>query len=69
MLITVATKTAEALQDEFLLRPRGDFEVKGFGNLALFALEGELDPWSFSGTARTRNRPCESCRSRLELGS
>ncbi len=43
MLITVAAETAEALQDEFLLRLRGEFEVKGFGELALFALEGELE--------------------------
>lgn len=43
MLITVAAEMAETPQDEFLLRPRGNFEVKGFGDVALFALEGELE--------------------------
>lgn len=42
MRITVSEDTYEKIKDDFLLTERGEFEVKGFGNRALYFLEREL---------------------------
>ncbi len=41
MKITVSEKTCELLKDEFLFTERGETEVKGFGKMKLYFLEGE----------------------------
>ncbi|MBM3941297.1 MAG: adenylate/guanylate cyclase domain-containing protein, partial [SAR202 cluster bacterium] len=42
MRITVSRHTHDLLKDDFVLAPRGDFEVKGFGSQSLYFLEREL---------------------------
>jgi class 3 adenylate cyclase len=42
MQITLCAGTRELLKDDFACTPRGEFEVKGFGTLALYSLDGEL---------------------------
>jgi len=42
MRITVSQQTYELLKDDFVLLPRGDFSVKGFGDVSLYSLEREL---------------------------
>jgi adenylate cyclase len=41
MQILVAGDTATRLRDDFVLRPAGEFELKGFGTQSVFALEDE----------------------------
>ncbi len=42
MRITVSANTYEQIKDEFVLSERGDFEVKGFGDMKLYFLESEI---------------------------
>lgn len=42
MQITLCAETRELLKDDFACTPRGEFEVKGFGTLPLYSLDGEL---------------------------
>ena len=41
MKITINEHTAALLEDDFIVSPRGEFEVKGFGMQNLYFLEGE----------------------------
>jgi hypothetical protein len=42
MQITMGAATAAMIQDEFVCRPRGRAEVKGFGELELWTLIDEM---------------------------
>jgi adenylate cyclase len=42
MRITVSESTHQLLKDDFVLTPRGEREVKGFGTQALYFLESEV---------------------------
>lgn len=42
MQITLCAATASLLTDEFICRPRGEVEVKGFGTQSLFTLVDEM---------------------------
>ncbi len=41
MQITVAAETAKLIEDEFGMSDRGEFDLKGFGRVSVFALERE----------------------------
>jgi adenylate cyclase len=43
MQITLCEETWQLINDEFQCTPRGEFEIKGFGNKQLYFLERELD--------------------------
>jgi len=42
MRITLSEETYELIRDDFLCSERGEFEVKGFGSMRLYDLEGEV---------------------------
>ncbi len=41
MQITVSVETAKVIEDDFILTDRGEFDLKGFGAINVFALERE----------------------------
>jgi len=42
MHITVSESTYELIKDEFIISNRGEFDIKGFGEMQLYYLEGEF---------------------------
>jgi adenylate cyclase len=42
MRVTVSQRTYELIKDEFECSERGEFDVKGFGNIPLYFVEREL---------------------------
>lgn len=42
MHITLCEQTYNLIDDDFMCAPKGEFEVKGFGKVSLYDLEGEI---------------------------
>lgn len=42
MHITLCEETYNLIDDDFICSPKGDFDVKGFGKISLYDLEGEV---------------------------
>lgn len=42
MRIALCEQTYELLEDDFVCSPKGEFEVKGFGVMRLYELNGEV---------------------------
>lgn len=42
MHITLCEATYNLIEDDFMCAPKGEFEVKGFGKISLYDLEGEV---------------------------
>ncbi len=43
MRITISSETFDSIQEDFVFEERGDHDVKGFGSMELFFLEGEKE--------------------------
>lgn len=43
MRITLSEQTYKLIEDDFLCSSKGEFEVKGFGSIRLYDLEGEIN--------------------------
>ncbi len=40
--------TCQLIKDEFITAERGEFDIKGFGKIPLYFLEGEFPKWGAS---------------------
>ncbi|MBT4487413.1 MAG: adenylate/guanylate cyclase domain-containing protein [Rhodospirillaceae bacterium] len=52
MRITMSAETYDAIQDEFIVEDRGAYDVKGFGSMDLYYLEGEKERTSIRRETR-----------------